>query len=153
VADEEDAEALAVAVAGLQQAAPDAPATLYYAANLEYLRGNIPKAAQLAEQAAALRPGDARAHNLVGAAYGALGRTDRARAAFHAALKARPDDPVAYVNLGALELESANASAAGEYFADALSLDPESRAAREGLARVLEILGDDRRAAAVRRGT
>jgi spermidine synthase len=153
VADEQDADGLSAVVAGLQTAAPNAPATLYYAASLEFLKGNPPKAAELAERAASLRPGDHRAFNLAGAAYGALGQADRAREAFRAALRASPEDPVAYVNLGTLELQAANAAAAGEYFADALTLDPASAPAREGLARALEILGDSRRAAAVRRGT
>ncbi len=153
VADEQDQEGLSRVVAGLETAAPNAPATLYYAASLEFLKGNPPKAAELAERAAALRPGDHRALNLAGAAYGALGRTDRAREAFQAALRASPEDPVAYVNLGTLELQAANATSAGEYFSDALTLDPASAPAREGLARALEILGDTSRAAAVRRGT
>ena len=153
VADEQDQEGLSTVVAGLETAAPNAPATLYYAASLEFLKGNPPKAAALAERAAALRPGDHRALNLAGAAYGALGRTDRAREAFQAALRASPEDPVAYVNLGTLELQAANATSAGEYFSDALTLDPASAPAREGLARALEILGDTSRAAAVRRGT
>ena len=91
VADEEDAEALAVVVSGLQEAAPGSASTLYYAASLEFLKGNPPRAAELAAQAAALRPGDARVHNLAGAAYGALGRVDRARASFRAALEASPE--------------------------------------------------------------
>jgi spermidine synthase len=153
VADEQDAEGLSVVVQGLESAAPNTPATLYYAASLEFLKGNPPKAAELAERAVALRPGDHRAHNLAGAAYGAIGRADRAREAFRAALRASPEDPIAYVNLGTLELQAANAAAAGEYFSDALALDPGSSQAREGLARALEILGDTRRAAAVRRGT
>jgi spermidine synthase len=153
VADEEDAEALAVVVSGLQEAAPGSAPTLYYAASLEFLKGNPPRAAELAAQAAALRPGDARAHNLAGAAYGALGRVDRARASFRAALVADPEDPVAYVNLGTLELQGANPAAAGRYFMDALALEPSSVPAREGLARSLEILGQTDRAAAVRRGT
>jgi spermidine synthase len=153
VADEQDQEGLSTVVAGLETAAPNAPATLYYAASLEFLKGNPPKAAELAERAAALRPGDHRALNLAGAAYGALGRMDRAREAFLAALRASPEDPVAYVNLGTLELQAANAASAGEYFSGALTLDPASAPAREGLARALEILGDTSRAAAVRRGT
>jgi Flp pilus assembly protein TadD len=153
VADEEDAEALAVVVSGLQEAAPGSASTLYYAASLEFLKGNPPRAAELAAQAAALRPGDARVHNLAGAAYGALGRVDRARDSFRAALEANPEDPVAYVNLGTLELQGANAAAAGRYFMDALALEPSSVPAREGLARSLEILGQADRAAAVRRGS
>jgi uncharacterized protein HemY len=66
---------------------------------------------------------------------------------------ADPEDPVAYVNLGTLELQGANPAAAGRYFMDALALEPSSVPAREGLARSLEILGQTDRAAAVRRGT
>jgi spermidine synthase len=153
VADEEDAEALAVVVGGLQQGAPGSASTLYYAASLEFLKGNPHRAAELAAQAAALRPGDARVHNLAGAANGALGRVDRARASFRAAVEASPDDPVAYVNLGTLELQGGNPAAAGRYFMDALALEPSSVPAREGLARSLEILGQADRAAAVRRGS
>jgi spermidine synthase len=153
VADEQDAEGLAAAVGELRRLAPKAGTTLYYAATLEYLRGNADAAAKLAERAARSGADDARVRNLLGAAYAATGRNDGAREAFRAAVRASPEDPVGYVNLGTLELGSANAVAAGDYFSDALALDPQSTAAREGLARALEAQGLARRAAAIRQGT
>lgn len=50
--------------------------------------------------------------------------------------KTTPDQERALVNLGLLELESGNRATAVRYFAEALSLDPDSAAARQGLAQV-----------------
>ena len=48
--------------------------------------------------------------------------------------EARLSDPVTYVNLAQLELAAGQRDTAAAMFAEALSLDPGSRAAREGLA-------------------
>lgn len=149
-ADAADAARLGPAVRALERERPDAGITLFYMATERYLLGQAEEAARLAELAVARLP-EARVHNLLGAALAALGRTDRARQAFSAAAAADPSDPAGYVNLGVFELERADARAAAAHFAEALSLDPGSDAAREGLASAFERLGENDRAARVRR--
>ena len=76
----------------------------------------------------------ARAQNLLGAACATLGRRDCAKAAFEASLRANPRDASTYVNAGTFALQNGDAAAAANYFAEALSLDPDAEAARNGLA-------------------
>jgi len=58
-----------------------------------------------------------------------------ARKAFQASLSLDPQDPSTYQNLALLELDSGNASMAAHLFTEALTLDPASEGARQGLAR------------------
>ena len=57
-----------------------------------------------------------------------------AREAFVASLKADPREPGTYTNLATLEMEGGNVLRARRYFAEALTIDPSSTAARQGLA-------------------
>jgi superkiller protein 3 len=92
----------------------------------------------LGEQVVAVEPSNARAYNLLGAAYASLREPDRARRAFQASVRANPRDPSTYVNLGVFELQSANPAAAAEHFAEALTLDPGSSLALSGLSDAVE---------------
>lgn len=150
LADAGDAERLGAVVARLGTLAPDQPATAYYTATLHFLQGRFDAAAAVAEALVARAPADHRTWNLLGAAYGNLGRADRARQAFDAALRANPRDPATHVNLGLFELQAANPKAAAAHFAEALVLDPQSRAALAGLADALERQGDVGRARRLR---
>ena len=49
-------------------------------------------------------------------------------------LRANPRDPATYVNLGVLHLRTADPAGSARYFAEALTIDPASAAARDGLA-------------------
>jgi Flp pilus assembly protein TadD len=80
------------------------------------------------------RPDHARAHGLLGAACATLGEPECARAAFEASIRANPRDPATYVNFGTFQLQTGNAQAATESFAEALAIDPTSATARNGLA-------------------
>ncbi len=62
-----------------------------------------------------------------------MGNTDAARTAFEASLKADPRDPGTYTNLATLELQAGNRAQARKYFTEALTIDPSSQAARDGL--------------------
>jgi Tfp pilus assembly protein PilF len=57
-----------------------------------------------------------------------------ALAAFGAAIQSNPREASGYVNAGLLSLQSGNPSAAADFFASALTIDPSSKAARDGLA-------------------
>ena len=56
------------------------------------------------------------------------------------ALRLDVGNPAVYVNLGILELESGNPAAGAAYFAEAVSLDPESAPARQGLAEARQLM-------------
>jgi len=150
-ADIEDVPRLDQVVARLAIEHPDDPARYYYAATLHFLRNEGPQAVMMAERGRVLDPTNARALNLLGAAYASQGKGDAAREAFEAAAHVNPRDPTAYVNLGVYELSLANARTASAYFKEALSLDPRSAQALGGLADALEQLGQTSRAAELRR--
>jgi tetratricopeptide (TPR) repeat protein len=136
-ADAGDEQRLAGAVADLQRIAPQQASTLYFSAVLRLMAGRPDEAAALAERLRAGGLARARDLNLLGAAYASLGRTDEARGAFKAAIEADPRDPTAHENLGAFEFQAGNARAAAGHYADALTVDPASASARQGLADAL----------------
>ena len=146
-----DAASLEPIVQLMQRVDPDGPETLYHAAALHFLHQEYAEAAALGERAATRDPNDARTHNLLGASYGSLGRMELARRSFRASVRANPRDAVTYVNLGFLELQTANWNAAVGYFAEALTLDASSTAALTGLADALERQGETERAESLRR--
>ena len=147
-----DAASLEPIVRLMAGVGPDSSETLYHTAALHFLRQEYTEAAVLGERAIAGDPNDARTYNLLGAAYGSLGQTERARRSLRASLRADPRDAVTYVNLGFLELQAANWAAAAGHFAEALTLDSSSAAALSGLADALEGQGEAERAANLRRG-
>ena len=112
----------------------------YYYATALFLGGHTADAAAAAQRVVAADPRHARAQNLLGAACAALGQRDCAQAAFQASIRANPRDPSGYVNAGTFELQVANPSAAADYFASALAIDPASATARNGLTQARSIL-------------
>lgn len=149
--DVQDVDRLASIVAILTRDAPDRPDTRYYEAALHFLRGDFPRAAALAERFVAEHQTHYRGQNLLGAAYGTLGQTERARRAFETSVKVNPREPLTYVNLGIFELESGQPAAAARSFAEALVLDPQSVGALSGLAEALARQGHTDRAARIGR--
>lgn len=135
LADSGDTVRLDQAVDLLQQIAPDQAATLYYAAVAQFLHGNVPEAMLLVERAIGLHPRYAPSYDLAGAVYTKLGQVFRARWAFYQSLSFDAHDSTAYENLGLLALEEGDRATARNYFAEALWLVPNSRVAREGMAR------------------
>lgn len=135
-ADAGDVNRLDRVVGALDRGFPDSAGTAYYAASARYLRGQLPDALRLAELAVARDPKLARAHNLAGAVLASGGSTAAARRWFESALSLSTRDSAIYVNLGWLELSTGRRSAAAGLFAEALSLNPLSEAARRGLAEV-----------------
>ena len=79
-------------------------------------------------------PDHARAQSLLGAACAAVGRRDCALAAFEASIRANPRDASGYVNAGLISLQSgATRRRPSDFFASALTIDPTSKPARDGL--------------------
>jgi spermidine synthase len=134
-----DRQALSALLADLQRLAPEADDTLYYSASLRFMENRLPDAIATAERLRARNPRHAKCLNLLGAAYATLGRIDDGRRAFRASLDADPRDATTYTNLGTLELRNGRAALASEYFAEALTLDPSSTAAEEGLTEALAL--------------
>jgi spermidine synthase len=140
-ADSGDASLLEAVVADLQRVAPDSEPALYYAASARFMSNRPADAVAIAERLRDKNGRHARGLNLLGAAYAALGRSADAREAFEASVIADPHDATAYANLGTFELQAGDARAASDYFAQALTLDPNSTAAQQGLADALSALG------------
>jgi Flp pilus assembly protein TadD len=133
-ADSGNAGALGPLVDELLRKFPMRPASPYYAAVLNFLRGHPAEALTMARRTIELDPGYAAAYNLLGAINANLGQRREARTAFEQALRLDPRESTAYTNLALLELSSGNRSRAKDLYAEALSLDPTSDAAKDGLA-------------------
>ncbi len=143
VADAGDGQRLAPLADSLVARFPERPDPHYYRASALFIGGRTEDALAAIRQVTEKHPDHARAQNLLGAACATLGRRDCAQAAFEASLNANPRDPATYINLAQFSLESAKPEAAARYFADALSIDPSSTAARNGLAQLSKVLKND----------
>jgi len=128
-----DAAGLEPVVQRLMREAPKSTWSHYYASSLFFQQGRLDRALQAGRNAISIDPGNAKAHNLVGAALASMGNTDAARIAFAASLQADPRDPGTYTNLATLELQAGNRDRARNYFLEALTIDPLSQGARDGL--------------------
>jgi Flp pilus assembly protein TadD len=152
-ADAGDEDALVQLIELVEQARADRAVLLYCQMRLAYLRGDFQGAVQLGEALAELDPADAKVHNLLGSAYAALGRYDRARQALEASLQITPTDPGVLVNLGTVALRSNDPVLASERFSEALFLSPTLPGALDGLAEAYDKQGNRARAAEVRART
>jgi spermidine synthase len=138
-ADAGDAAGLDLVVDELRRRFPARANTQYYDAAAKFLHGDLAAASRLAAKSIELEPQRAASHNLLGAIYASLGHSEQARVAFQAALRLDARDSATYINLALLELSSGNGAKAAALFAEALSLDPESEGARQGLARAMTV--------------
>ena len=145
VADAGDADRLETLAESLVARFPNRPDPQYYRASALFLRGRTEDAVTTVRHVTDSHPEHARAQNLLGAACATLNRRECAQAAFEASLRASPRDPSTYVNLGHFSLQSSNPGAAARYFAEALSIDPELVAARDGLAEARSLLANHSR--------
>jgi spermidine synthase len=144
LADAGDADRLAPLADAMAGRFPDRPDPQYYRASAMFMRGRNEDAATAARQVTDRFPTHARAQNLLGAACAALGRRDCAFAAFEASIRANPRDPSAYVNAGLISMQSAHAATAVTFFASALTIDPTSKPARDGLTQAQSMLAHAR---------
>jgi len=132
-ADMGDAARLAAVADLLASQYPDRADGPYYQATALLLGGRAAEAATLARRAVAANATSARAQNLLGAACASTGQRECAEAAFTESIRLNPRESSTYINLGMLYLETARPERAADAFAEALSLDPASPAARDGL--------------------
>lgn len=133
-ADRGDAVALARVADLMRRDFPQRAASWYFAASARFLTGDVPATLPLVQRAIELDSNYADAYNLLGAVRGNSDDPGGAREAFRTSLRLDPRDVVTYINLGQLELATGQREAAADLFAEALSLDPNSMPAREGLA-------------------
>ena len=131
-----DAARLEPVVQRLVKEAPKNTWSHYYAASLFFIQNRLDLSLQAARNAVAIDPANAKAQNLLGACLASMGQNDAARAAFETSIKADPKEPGTYANLATLELQTANRDRALKYFAEALTIDPNNQAARDGLAAI-----------------
>ncbi|MCU1384849.1 MAG: hypothetical protein JWL71_3546 [Acidobacteria bacterium] len=134
LADTGDGDRLAPLADAMIARFPDRLEARYYRATALFLRGQPQDAIVAARQVVDARPDHTRAQSLLGAACAAAGQRDCALAAFTASIRGNPRDASGYINAGTLSLQSGNAGAATEFFASALTIDPSSQPARDGLA-------------------
>jgi spermidine synthase len=143
LADANDVERLAPIADALVHRFPERVDARYYDATALYLRGKTEDAIATLRHVVDAHPDHARAQNLLGAACATAGQADCARMAFEASIRANPRDPSAYVNLGVFRIQSGDASGAIDAFGEALALDPQSNAARDGLTQARRALGSN----------
>jgi spermidine synthase len=129
-----DLERMRPVVARLRTVAPASEAAHYYSAALLFMEQRVEPALAEARRVIALNPSHARAQNLLGACLASVGRRGEARTAFQASLDSDSKDPATYTNLAMLETQEGNRALAIRYYAEALTLDPNHAAARQGLA-------------------
>jgi spermidine synthase len=134
-ADAGDSAQLDTVLQTLNEAAPGAAATHYYAAVSAFLRGDWQGALDAARRAIATDAKYSAAYDMAGAAHTKLGQAELAAQAFQTSLHFDAHDSAAYTNLGLLAIAAGNTADARNYFAEALWLTPESKTAREGLSR------------------
>jgi Flp pilus assembly protein TadD len=143
-ADTGDGQRLAPLVDAMAARFPGRPEVEYYRATALYLRGQNQDAIAAARHVVETAPGHSRAYGLLGAACAAAGDRDCARNAFAAAVSTNPRDPAGYVNAGMFQLQAANPAAAEALFASALTIDPASKGARDGLNQARAALANPR---------
>ena len=134
LADSGDGGRLAPLAEAMVARFPQSIEARYYRATALFLQGKSQEAVAAAREVVGARPDHARAQSLLGAACAATDQRDCALAAFSAAIRENPRDASGYVNAGILTLQSGNPTAAIDYFASALTIDPSSKPARDGLA-------------------
>ena len=134
----------------VEQAKVDRRVLLYCQTRLAYVRADFDGAVRLGEELAALDRSDVTVRNLLGSAYAALGRYDRARDALEASLQMAPSDPGVLVNLGTVALRSNDPALALTRFSEALFLSPTHSGALNGLAEAYDTQGNHARAAEIR---
>ena len=133
-ADAGDADRLAPLADALVAHFPARADSLYYHATALFMKGRAADAAAELQRLVATNPRHAHAQNLLGAACATIGQPECARAAFEASLAANRRDAATFVNLGLFHLQAGDPVRAAGYFAEALTIDPTSAGARNGLA-------------------
>lgn len=123
------------------RADPAQPAALQFLGVIALQHSNYAAAAQWLEKAVQARPGYAQAHNNLGTALQALGRTTAAIAAFRRALALNPAYAEALNNLGSALHVAGDFAAAERCLHEALEARPGNARAHYNLANTLKALG------------
>jgi spermidine synthase len=105
----------------------------YYRAAALFIEGRAPEAEAAINTLLKLNPGHAKGQNLRGVVCATLKNTECALEAFRESVRLSPRDPSAYVNLGHFHLERGDPRTAVNFFSEALAIDANASAARQGL--------------------
>jgi tetratricopeptide (TPR) repeat protein len=112
----------------LAQAAPNNPLYIYWTARLDYDDGQYAAAVEGLKRAIAIDPGFMKAHDNLGLAYDALGRSAEAIASYEAALRlnraSNSPSPWPALNLGLLLARQDRRDEAETLFRESLRADP-----------------------------
>jgi spermidine synthase len=106
----------------------------YYRAAALFFAGRAAEAERAVQILLSSEPRHPKGLNLLGIICAARGDRECARRSFTQSLDVNPGDPSVYVNLGHLSLDAGDVAAAGEFFREALAVDPVNEAARRGIA-------------------
>ena len=106
----------------------------YYRAAAMFLDGRAPEAERATHILLSSDPRHSRGLNLLGVICASRGDRECARKSFMQSLDVNPRDPSVYVNLGKLSLEGGDSAEAGEFFGEALTIDPADEEAMRGIA-------------------
>ena len=120
----------------LVKEAPKSAWSHYYAASLFFLQSRHDLALQAARNAVAIDPAHAKAHNLIGACLAIMGQPRRGAHGLRGLAQGRPARAGHLHQPRDLELQAGNRDLRDRYFAEALTVDPTSQSARDGLASI-----------------
>ena len=132
-------------------AAPENPLPHFYLGLAEAALGRLLPAAAAFREAVRLDPGNPEVRVALGRTLSRLDRSEEARREYEAAIQGAPGWPAALVGLGMLDLREGDPEAAAASFENALREAPRHRQALYNLATALSLLGQDEKAAEVRR--
>ena len=135
-ADVGDVARLAPIVGRLAERFPAREEGRYYLAASLFLQRRGADAERAIRTFLGANPRHAKGQNLLGVICASRGNFACAKAAFEASLESNPRDPSVYVNLGYLNLERQDPSAAAGFFSEALAIDTTSEAARNELSKL-----------------
>jgi predicted O-linked N-acetylglucosamine transferase (SPINDLY family) len=132
------------------QATPDHTDVLYLLAVIAHQTGEPARAVELSRRSLSGVPDQARCYNVLGLAFGALGKAEEAEASFRRAI-ALEKSPDFYNNLAVLWKGQGRLADATQAYRQALALAPGDAGSLAGLGRALQTLGQTEEAASVLR--
>lgn len=130
------------ALNGFLKQFPEDPSTIYLKGYLLFSAGRYGESLSLMTRYAAMEPGDAQGHKILGLSHFVLGRTDRAEPELRRAIELDPRDPETHYHLGRLFYNGSNFAAALEAFEKVIELDAHSVRTFNHLGQTKQALGD-----------
>ena len=130
------------ALNGFLKRFPEDPSTIYLKGYLLFSAGRYGESLSLMTRYAAMEPGDAQGHKILGLNHFVLGRTDRAEPELRRAIELDPRDPETHYHLGRLFYNGSDFAAALEAFEKVIELDSKSVRTFNHLGQTKQALGN-----------